>query len=260
MHIVANGISLNVTQRGYLEPALVLLHYWGGSINTWGPVIADLDPDRRIIAFDLRGWGESDKPDEGYRIEELADDVEAALRELRVGRFVLAGHSMGGKVAQMVASRHPAGLEGLILVAPASPRGTLLDEPTRSAMTRAYDDTGSILQVLGDVLTSRPLPEALKSQVVADSLKGGRAAKLAWPTVAIAQDISAAAAKIAVPTLVISGEFDRVDPPGMLREAVLGTIPGAVLEIVPNAGHLLPLEAPQVLAARIGAFLTRPAP
>jgi pimeloyl-ACP methyl ester carboxylesterase len=80
----------------------------------WGEVIKRLENDFRCIAYDHRGWGNSDAPPSGYRIEDLAHDAEGLIRKLGLRRYVLVGHSMGGKVAQLLASWRPPGLEGLL--------------------------------------------------------------------------------------------------------------------------------------------------
>jgi pimeloyl-ACP methyl ester carboxylesterase len=257
MRISVNGIMINVEIRGLAEPALVFLHYWGGSSRTWAGVIHHLEGNHRTVALDFRGFGDSDKPATGYRIEELASDVTAALAELKVSRFILVGHSMGGKVAQLVASGHPAGLVGLVLVGPASPHGLQVSEQQRERMIHAYDAAGSVAFVRDNVMTKRPLSDDLKAQVVEDSLKVGEAARVAWPSVAIAQNIAAAAASISVPTLVIGGECDQVDPPATLEKEVIGVIRTARLEIVQGSGHLLPLEAPKEVSTLINSFVAQ---
>ena len=61
-----NGIQLNVRDEGRGEPSLLFLHYWGGSSRTWDLIINRLKPDFRCVAYDHRGWGESEKPETGY--------------------------------------------------------------------------------------------------------------------------------------------------------------------------------------------------
>src|SRR6266478_4136923 len=116
MRIDVDGIQINVRDRGTGKPSLVFLHYWGGSSRTRTEVIDDLAHDHRCIAIDHRGWGESDAPGPGYGIDDLTGDALGVIRKLKLQDFVVVGHSMGGKVAQLLASRRPAGLKGLILV------------------------------------------------------------------------------------------------------------------------------------------------
>ena len=118
----AQGLDFHVRDIGDKQPALVLLHYWGGTGRTWDLVIRELAGRHRCVAPDLRGWGMSDKKADGYDLHTQADDVAALIASLELPQYVLIGQSMGGKIAQILASRRPKGLKGLVLVAPAPPR------------------------------------------------------------------------------------------------------------------------------------------
>ncbi|GAB0115668.1 alpha/beta fold hydrolase [Acidisoma sp. C75] len=255
MKIAANGITLHASDEGAGPLALVFLHYWGGTARSWQPVIAALPADLRKIALDARGWGGSDRPATGYDMATMADDVAAAIGALGLSRYVLIGHSMGGKVAQLLASRQPQGLAGLILVAPSPAQGKSLAPEEREAMAAAYAEPEAAGWTVDTILCARPLPPALRAEVIAGSLAGAAAAKHAWPQAGIGEDVSADLARIAVPVLVIGGEKDQVDQVEMLRARVLPVLPTARLSIVPDAGHLLPLEAPAELAAQIQGFV-----
>ena len=115
------GARLCVRDTGDSEVALLFLHYWGGSSATWRLVTDSLDDRLRCVAIDQRGWGRSIVTDGRYDLSAMADDVEAIVSGLNLSRYVLVGHSMGGKVAQIVAVRRPNALSGLVLVAPAPP-------------------------------------------------------------------------------------------------------------------------------------------
>ncbi|BCZ85161.1 hypothetical protein PTKU64_88360 [Paraburkholderia terrae] len=255
MDIETNGTRIHVSQRGSGELALVFLHYYGGSSRTWDKVVEAL-PDRyRIVATDHRGWGDSAAPAHGYRIEDLANDAEGVIEALGLKRFVLVGHSMGGKVAQLMASRRPKGLEGLVLVAPSPPSPMLLSDEERATLSGAYQSRESVQFVIDHVLTARPLDAACREQVIEDSLKAAPQAKAAWPEVAMREDISAAVASIVVPTIVISGEQDQVDRVATLQAELLPRIPHAAMHILPGTGHLSPLEAPAEVAQNIASFV-----
>jgi pimeloyl-ACP methyl ester carboxylesterase len=254
MRVESNGFYLNVEQRGAGAPALVFLHYWGGSSRTWGRVIDALAREFRTVAIDQRGWGKSEAPAVGYALSDMANDAEAVIAALDLERFLLIGHSMGGKVSQLIASRRPRGLTGLALVAPSPPSPLNLPLDVRQGMVRAYDSRDSVIATVEQVLAPNGLdPDDLEA-VIADSLAGSPAAKVAWPLFASQEDITAAVAGIEVPTLVISGEGDRVDPPDVLRRELLPRIPQAQLHVLPGIGHLLPYEAPCDVAALIRAL------
>jgi pimeloyl-ACP methyl ester carboxylesterase len=250
-----NGIELNVRDEGQGEPTLLFLHYWGGSSRTWGPVISDLRTDFRCVAYDHRGWGDSDKPETGYSIECLAKDAEALIQALGLCRYVLIGHSMGGKVAQRLAAKRPEGLEALILVAPAPPTPMAVPEDVRKQMIQAYQNPEAVQFLIQNVLTSVSLPEQIREQIIEDTLKGGLAAKHAWPEKGMLEDISSAVPNISVPTLVLAGENDQIEKIESLERALVPNIPTARMTIIPETGHLSPLEVPDQIASEIRAFL-----
>jgi pimeloyl-ACP methyl ester carboxylesterase len=254
MKICVDNLNLNVVDTGSGDPTLVFLHYWGGSARTWTAVTRALEPRFRCIAYDQRGWGSSDAPADAYSLHDLAHDASMLIRTLGVKRFVLIGNSMGGKAAQLLASQRPLGLEALILVAPASPFPQHLPEEAMQAQLHAYDNRATALAAI-DFLTVRRPNAATVEQLLQDSLGGSRGAKLAWPTSVAYEDISNQVKKIAVPTLILVGDQDRQDPEELQRREVLPLIKGGRLEIVPDCGHLIPVDKPAALADAIGIFV-----
>ena len=255
MEIKSNGTRIHVTQRGSGELALVFLHYYGGSARTWDGAASELADRYRIVAIDHRGWGDSEAPADGYRIADLAADAEGVIEALGLQCYVLVGHSMGGKVAQLIASRRPGGLVGLVLVAPSPPSPMLLPDEQRATLTGAYQSRESVEFVIDHVLTAKSLDAARREQVIEDSLKAAPQAKAAWPNVAMREDITAAVASIDAPTIVISGELDQVDRVATLQAELMPRIPHAAMHILPGIGHLSPLEAPIEVARVIARFV-----
>jgi pimeloyl-ACP methyl ester carboxylesterase len=258
--IDTQGFSLHVELAGEGLPTLVFLHYWGGSARTWSPVIEQLAGTVRCVAYDQRGWGRSGGPTDGYAISDLAEDALAVVAALELDDYVLVGHSMGGKVAQAVAAGHPEGLRGLVLVAPAPATPKLLPDEAREQMLSAYETRESVLVTLENMLSYTKLSDSLREQVVEDSLAGTPGANRTWPTSAIAEDVSTSIDTIDVPVLVLVGEHDLVEPVGFLQETVARHIPNAQLRVIQGSGHLLPLEAPEEVAAQIRAFIEDASP
>lgn len=255
MKVSIGNLNLNVVDTGRGDPALVFLHYWGGSARTWQRVMAALQGSCRCIAYDQRGWGASDAPPDGYELKDLADDASALIEALGLKRYVLIGHSMGGKIAQLLASRRLPGLEAMVLVAPASPFPQHLPEEARQAQIHAYDNRQTALDTI-EFLTVRRPDEATVEQIIQDSLGGSPGAKRAWPTSAAYEDISSEVSKVAVPTLILVGDHDPQDPVEQQRCEVLPLIAHSRLEVVQDCGHLAPIEQPLALAQAIAAFLT----
>ena len=125
---------------------VLFLHSFGGDSSHWSSALAHMRHDRRALAMDLRSHGKSAHPRDGdLRIEAFARDVKAVVDQLKLDRFVLVGHSLGGVVAAHYAARHPKNVAGLVLVgtpgkAPAEQSKQVLDalESNYDATMRSY--------------------------------------------------------------------------------------------------------------------------
>lgn len=246
---------LNYKRQGE-GPTLVLLHPFGGSAQTWQPVI-DLLADRfDCLAPDLRGWGGSQGDYPSYTVDDMADDVACLLQCLSVERFALAGHSMGGKVAQALAARQPPGQTHLILVAPSPLTPEPMTDQSRARLRAAWGDADQCRRILCEI-TTRPLPAALAADALADNLRASHAAWKAWPEQGSREDLGARAAQITAPTFVLAGANDDPLSPSYLQTHVVNSIANATLQTVPDTAHLLPLEAPNAVADFLRAHITR---
>lgn len=115
--IHANGIRLHLLDLAGGDPALVLLHGLSANAHEFGGLIAaGLSPEFRIVAPDLRGRGQSDRPPAGYRMEDHARDVLALLDALGLERVVLGGHSFGAYLAIFIAAHHPERVSKVIVI------------------------------------------------------------------------------------------------------------------------------------------------
>ncbi|GAB2819628.1 alpha/beta hydrolase [Streptomyces daliensis] len=235
-------------------PTLVLLHYWGGSARTWDLVVDRL-AGRDVLTVDFRGWSRSSGLPGPYTLGQLAEDTLAVLADAGVTDYVLVGHSMGGKVAQLVAATRPAGLRGLVLVGsgPAKP-ATQITPEYRETLSHAYDSDESVAGARDHVLTASALPASVKARIVADSRACADAARTEWPLRGIAEDITAHTRMVSVPALVVAGENDQVEPVGVLRDNLVPFLSQADFTVIPDTGHLIPLEAPAGLVDAITAF------
>lgn len=249
-----NDVELNVVDIGDGIPALVFLHYWGGSSRTWMPVMERLVGTNRCVAIDFRGWGQSSKEARDYGLHTLADDVIGVVEKLALKEFVILGHSMGGKVAQIVAARQPKGLRGLILFGPAPPAPMTVPEDQRKGYIGLYDSREGAEMVIRN-LTPHSLPDAVREQIIEDSMRGSPGAKRAWPLEGMIADIREEAAKIVVPVHIIAGGDDGVEPEASLRAAFGKWVRDVKFVVLPGVGHIAPLEAPSKLADTIRSAL-----
>ncbi|MGN8159223.1 alpha/beta fold hydrolase [Salinisphaera sp. SWV1] len=255
MMIETNSAVLHVTDQGDGPRTLVFLHYWGGSGRTWTEVASALAGRYRCLSPDLPGWGRSGPSRYGYRVAHLATAVGEMITALALDDVVLVGHSMGGKVAQYLAGQRPAWLSALVLVAPSPALPMTVPESGRLAMQSAYDTPASVERTLDQVLTATALEGAMRERAIADCLAGQPDARAAWPAVAMLEDITATTRRIDVPTLVVAGECDLVDPAAVLADRLVPFLPEPEVHELPAVGHLLPLEAPTEVAGHIERWL-----
>ncbi len=116
-HINGPAGSIHIDDAGSGDIPLVFLHSFGGSSTNWKNQLDELRKSRRAIAIDLRGHGKSDIPaDNEYSPDALASDVEAVVDSLKLAKFILVGHSMGGSAAIAYAGMYPNRVAGLVIV------------------------------------------------------------------------------------------------------------------------------------------------
>jgi 3-oxoadipate enol-lactonase len=258
---ISHSTSLNVVFSRSSGPALISLHFWGGSSRTFSPITAALPSQYRTIAVDFRGWGESTGPQtpDAYSILSLASDLEILITKLCLDEFILIGHSMSGKVAQLIAGRGVVkGLRGVVLIAPAPPTPLALPADMKAAQMSAYLTPESAGFVVRNVLSGSAISDETVSILVADIVKGNAYARDAWPMYAMLEDIVADVKRIRVPVLVVTGENDKIEPIERLRSEVLGNLLAEVekeMVVVKDSGHLLPVEAPLEVAQHIERFV-----
>jgi pimeloyl-ACP methyl ester carboxylesterase len=254
MKVIANGISLNVVDSGRGDTALVFLHHWGGSSHTWSEVTAALSDRFRCIAIDARGAGDSDAPDVGYATRDHAEDALGVVEALKLERYILVGHSMGGKATQLLASRRPRGLAGVVLVASSPPSPMAIGDGQREQMRGAYASREAIAWSLDNVLVGSPISNEAREQLVADALRLSRAATAGWIDVGGREDISAEVTAVDVPLVILAGTDDRVDTPEIVQTRIAPHYPKAPVHVLPGKGHLLPVEASAEIARVIREF------
>lgn len=248
------GMLLEVDGRpaGYLEAGhgrpLVLIHGAGGRGAVWTPQLAGLGELARVIAVDLPGHGPTDGRGRAS-VGEYAAWVLAFLDAARLDRVVLAGHSMGGAIAQTLALEYPDRLDGLVLVGTGArlrvlPRileliGQAPPEGRALVASLAYSPgtpTGAVVEA------ERSLVETPAAVTLGDFLACDRF------------DLMERVRGVRAPTLVVVGRDDRLTPPKYATH-LARTIPGARLVEIDAAGHFPQLEQPGAVNAALRVFL-----
>ena len=249
MQRIVNRTRLNVLEQGEGNPSWVFLHYFGGSSNSWTEVIAQLQHEFHCIALDLPGFGDSE-PIAGSTVEDVATCVAALVQQLQLQQYVLVGHSMGGKIAIAIAATQPAELRSLVLLAPSPPTPEPMEDKERAHLLHTRGDRAAA-EMTAHKITAHPLSPLLFNRVIQDNIHSSPTAWQAWLECGSRQDISAEMSKIAVPVLVVAGAEDPVIPEDLLQQEVVNHLKTARLVVVPQVGHLLPIENPQAVTELI---------
>ncbi|MEH3099094.1 alpha/beta hydrolase [Sphingomonas adhaesiva] len=239
-------------------PTLVFLHALGMSGAEWDAV-RDALPDVPCLALDLPGFGV--RAGDGHAdVAAMVDDVVATIRAHRLTACVLVGHSMGGKIATLVAARAEAGEEGLsgvigvVLVAASPPAPEPIDDARRKEMIgwTADGPVGrSDAEAFVDANTATPLPAPARERAIADVMRCDREAWLAWLERGADEDWSHRAGRIALPALIVAGVEDGDLGEAAQRRLNLPHYSNGTVRIVADAAHLIPYEQPAALAALI---------
>ncbi len=235
------------------RPALVLLHVFGLSRHEWIETGVALAPEFHVLSIDTPGFGEAgDIP--GYSVAEMADSFEQTLAALHLPRFVLVGHSMTGKIAAVLASRRPAGLQKLVLLTPSPLSPEPIAPADRATMLRQAVPTRADAEEYVSANSCLPIPPEVFARSVEDRLRANPAAWRAWLEGGSYEDWTGRVPSLDLPTLVIAAEGDHSLGPDVQRELTLPRLANGRLEVVRKCGHLVPLEAPGRLAELIREF------
>ncbi|MFB8087136.1 alpha/beta fold hydrolase [Streptomyces sp. NPDC055992] len=275
--VSADGSRIHVEIHGQDgAPAVVLSHGWTCNTSFWDAQIRDLAVDHRVIAYDQRGHGTSPAAArDGYSTDALADDLEAVLTAtLAPGeKAVLAGHSMGGMTI-MSASRRAKLREhtaAVLLCSTGSSR--LLAESLVVPMRAGAVRTRLTRAVLGARAPLGPVTPVSRRILKYGTMGPGsapdkvdtcarivhacpRLPRVAWGQVLAELDLDAGVRELRVPTAVIAGTEDRLTPPVHAR-AIAAALPDCLgLTELTGMGHMIPVEAPEVVTAKIRELVT----
>jgi pimeloyl-ACP methyl ester carboxylesterase len=266
--VAVRGMQLHVRDEGPRDDPVpvVLLHGTGASLHTWDEWTRQLTRERRVIRFDLPGFGlTGPSPDGVYSIESYVDTVLALADSLGVQRFVLAGNSLGGYVAWVTAVLHPERVERLILVDAAGypfqsqsvplafriARTPLLNVLMRDVLPRGVVER-SLRDVYGD--PSKVTPGLVNRYFDLASREGNRAALVARFDQTKPGSLAERVPEIQVPTLILWGGKDRLIPLEF-GERFARDIRGSRLVVFDALGHVPHEEDPAHTVAAVLPFI-----
>ena len=252
---LAHGLRLHYAEGGDAsgEPVL-LLHGWPDSWFSYSRVLAHLSPRYRALAIDQRGFGDSERPDSGYAIDDLAADAVAFLDAMRIGHAMVVGHSMGTFVARRVAELHPQRVARLVLIGSGWTGSNPVTREVQAALRDLPDPVpAEFARQFQSSTVNAPVPPEFFERLVNESLKlPGRLWRAVLDGI-LAFDDTDRLGRIEAHTLLIWGERDVLFPrEDQLRLA--RAIPVARLTIYPETGHCPNWERPAQVAADLDAF------
>lgn len=262
--IQVNGIELFYTIHGSSEnDTLLLMAGFDSDSSTWAAMMRSLVEQYQVLRFDNRGIGQSFAPDSPYSIKQMADDAAALLDYLNIPQVHVAGHSMGGQIAQELTLAHPEKIQSLILLSSWASRdekfnalielfgdltqqleGTLYQRVLLPWMfTDAFYSSPGAMEQLISVIENQPFPptpHGLYHQSRA----------------ILVSNTSDRIADIHCPTLVMVGKEDLVTPIKFSQQLAQG-IPNTELAILEQGGHAFVVEFADIVADVMLDFLAK---
>jgi len=252
-HANRDGLSLYYEQAGAGDRTFVFVHGWCCDHTFFRPQFDHFKTSSAVTTLDLRGCGKSDRPEDGYDIPTLADDLAWLCETLGISRPIVVGHSLGGMIGLELAARHPSIPEAIVAVDPgaidllARARSTYtglasqLEGPHGDDVRRSYIE-GMFLET-DDVDRSRRIVEVMCSVPLSVAGAGIRGV-VDWNGVG-------ALLLCNVPVLVVLAQTGGSNDPARLRRLK----PDIHIGMTVGAGHFNQLDAPEQVTAMIDRFL-----
>ena len=252
-----DGVALRYELSGKGERTSVLVHEMGGSLESWDDVVPRFAESRRVLRYDTRGAGLSQKIRGTLGIDTMADDIAALLDSIGIaGKVALAGIAVGGAIALHFAARYPERTSAVVVGSPAT--GVAPDRRTAALERVAKIEATGMAFAVEDSMLNGYAPELRGDLKRFERYRarwlGNDPASYAtvWRMLAGA-DMQDELARLRCPVLVIGGSLDRVRSP-KLAEATASAIPGArYIEV--RTGHYMSVQTPDLIFDCIDRFL-----
>ncbi len=265
-------VDLHVEDTGGTGPAVILIHGWPLSGEAWKPQVPALSAaGLRVITYDRRGFGHSDKPRDGFDYDTLSDDLAALIESMGLDRVSLVGFSMGGgEVARYVGRHGESRLDRIVFAAavppflmktPDNPEGPLTEDAARTmeaglrADREAFFDqfTTGFFSANGKLCVS----EAQRQEAITLCRQSDQAAALGCMKAFGTTDFRDDLANVTVPTLVLHGDADATVPLEGSGQRTHEAIEGSELVVLQGAPHGCNVSHAQAFNEALTGFLRR---
>ena len=259
-HIYVAGRRVAYEQTGD-GPNLVLLHGAVTDLRSWGDVVDMLATTYRVTAFDAPGCGDSDDPEDTWRMDDYADSVAGLLGELGLEPAHLVGHSWGSSLALATHLRHPGAARSLVLAgAYAGWSGSLIPDAVAQRLAFAHEVADQLEAGAGWDPTSMPglfsdrISAEWRARIL-ETMHAIRASGTRTMAAALAAcDLRPGLGDVTVPTLLLAGDRDERSSLAV-AEALQAAIPVSTLIVVPGLGHEMFAEDPTACCDAVRTFI-----
>jgi non-heme chloroperoxidase len=251
-----DGVNLAYETHGTGSTTLLFLHGWAGSGAFFNETIAQLDlAGLRVVAYDMRGHGASDKVESGYTLDRFTQDALAVADAAGAAEIVPIGYSLSAKIAQYLAVVHPERIPGLLLVSGMPAAKLPFPEEMYQAWVAMAGDRAA-LHVFEQQFLTQPVAPDIVDRWADDAVKVPRVALDETLAMAVRISFADRVGQIQVPTLVVGGQHDPVVTPELLRGEVVAPLTGTRARlVVVDSNHDVPIELPRQMAGLIEAFI-----
>jgi len=270
-----NGKRIAYVDEGSGRDAIIFVHGLGSYLKAWHKNVSGLKDDFRCIAVDLPGYGKSSKELHSGSMEFYGDVLVELMETLDIDQATIAGHSMGGQIAMVMALKHPERVKRLILIAPAGfePFTEGEKEWFREVMTVDGVKLTSVQQIRANVVANfYNMPDDAEFMIT-DRIAlrdAGDFDRYCYTVVKsvegmVNQPVNHLLGKIEQPALIIFGENDNLIPNPYLNggstagiaEIGAAQLPDNTLLMIPNCGHFAQFEKPDVVNQAVSDFMKK---
>ena len=255
----ANGVSINYQLAGQSGPVVVLLHEMGGTLDSWDGVAPALAQNHRVLRYDQRGAGLSEKVRQVYSNDDAVNDLEGVLMNLDLKPpYSFVSVAAASTQVLRFLERHPEQVKSIVLCNPAPG----VDPSRAGALVERAElaERDGIRGVMGITL-DKSYPPTLGDPAAYEAYRGRYLGNdpvgfgLAHRMLA-ATNMIYMLPKVSVPAMVVAGKHDTVRPPAGTEE-LAKKIPGARFELIEEAGHFLPTTGPKTLVRLLLDFFKK---
>jgi 3-oxoadipate enol-lactonase len=256
-----NKAEIEIFKAGFKNnKSIVFIHGFPFDLFIWRRIISSLKNDFYCVSYNVRGVGKSKAGNGQFTMEMFVDDLEALIEKLKLDKPVLCGLSMGGYIVLRAVEKFENKLGGIILCDTKSetdPNSVKLKRAEGIKRINLGDKKNFVIDFVKNCISEEFIKknDGEFKEVLSHSLKiSPTTLKGCLLAMAGRTDTAEYLSKINIPVLVFCGENDTLTPPSLMKE-MAGKIKNSEFHIVPNSGHITPVENPEFVAEQIKSFL-----